>query len=124
MALAARIDRGALKRGCGKTAVSIVASPDATSLRPNETHDMSETHDTIDRLEARIDHQAARIDALYRALERHGIFPRPVNGSPGDASPDESWEVATVPSDRQAKRPPLRRPRRAPGFHLGDATGV
>jgi hypothetical protein len=88
----------------------------------NEPGTMSDLEDKIDRLEARIDHQAARIDALYRALEREGIFPRPETGMPPDASSaDAAWEVADVPANRQRTPAPVRR---AAGFHLGTATGV
>jgi hypothetical protein len=72
-------------------------------------------------LEARIDYQTARIDALYAALERHGIYPRPLTGSPGEPESDDSWEVADAPSTRERKSLPARR---AAGFHLGTATGV
>jgi hypothetical protein len=83
---------------------------------------MSEMQDKLDFLEARIDHQAARIDALYRALEREGILPRPVTGDRRETSPDETWEVARVASSQPGKKP--ARTRRAAGFHLGTATGV
>jgi hypothetical protein len=98
--------------------ISIVASSDASALPPREALDMSETQVKIDWLEARIDHQAARIDALYRTLELHGIFPRPVSGSQRDALPEELWEVAGVPC--QAARngsaePPSPTPRQRHG---------
>ena len=35
---------------------------------------MSEFHSLLDRLEGRIEYQAARIDALYRTLEEHGLL--------------------------------------------------
>jgi hypothetical protein len=35
---------------------------------------MSELHSLLDRLEARLDYQAARIDALYRTLDEHGLL--------------------------------------------------
>jgi hypothetical protein len=83
---------------------------------------MNEMHDQITRLEARIDHQAVRIDALYAAIEREGIFPRPVTGSRPGEPPEAGWEVAAVPPRKQRRKLPSRR--RAPGFHLGNATGV
>jgi len=82
---------------------------------------MREMGNTIDRLEARIDLQAARIDALYEILERNGISPRPATGS-GDAPSVEPVEVRAARSNKRRKTPP--RSRRAAGFHLGTATGV
>jgi hypothetical protein len=58
---------------------------------------MQDTHSaTLDRLEARIDHQAARIDELFRLLKAHGL----VEDDPPDA-------------------PPVR-----VHLHVGEATGV
>lgn len=68
---------------------------------------MNEMQDQLTRLEARIEHQTARIDALYQALEREGILP---------------LEVADVPFSRRSTKPPARR--RTAGFRLGNATGV
>lgn len=82
---------------------------------------MNEMHSTLDRLEARLDYQAARIDALYRALERHGVdvddaVPR------GDALFDDAVEARDV---GYARRPRRARPaRRATRLRLGQGTGV
>jgi len=34
---------------------------------------MNDRHSTLDRLEARLEHQTARIDELYRLLEERGV---------------------------------------------------
>jgi hypothetical protein len=58
---------------------------------------MPDTHSAaLDRLEARIDHQAARIDELFRLLREHGLI-------------DE--DPADVPLAREH-------------LHVGQATGV
>jgi hypothetical protein len=83
---------------------------------------MSKTHSSLERLEARIDYQAARLDALYRMLETRGVLPRPVRAGRGDALFDELFHVEEAPFARQRReRPPRRRPAR---LHVGDATGV
>lgn len=78
---------------------------------------MTDRYSRIDRLEARVDYQAAEIDALYHALERRGIITRPVDAETRDAPHQEA---------RVIEQPRRVRPvaRRAKGFHLGDATGV
>jgi hypothetical protein len=63
---------------------------------------MNETQATLDRLERRLEEQTARIDALYRMLERRGLVPRAVEAGRGE---------------RPAKRRPTR-------LRLGSATGV
>jgi hypothetical protein len=58
---------------------------------------MRDTHSTPqDRLEARIDRQAARIDALYRLLKERGL----IDEDPADAAPTRAH------------------------LHVGQATGV
>jgi hypothetical protein len=73
---------------------------------------MTRIYPSFDRLEARIDHQAARIDELYRLLEVRGIIPAP-------DEPDRA-EDAPVSRERLAGHPL----RRATTLHVGEATGV
>jgi hypothetical protein len=68
---------------------------------------MDEMHAALDRLEARIDHQGARIDALYEMLELRGVLPR-----------IEARDLCTV---KKRKSPSVRRTTR---LHVGEATGV
>ena len=82
---------------------------------------MSEMQSVLDRLEARIDYQSARIDAIYRTLERHGMAPRPLNARSGDAFADDLLELSHLPLTGSARRQPTRCRAR---FHIGDATGV
>ena len=69
---------------------------------------MDEMHAALDRLEAQIEDQTARIDALYALLELRGILPQP-------EAPDVScgWDGQRRPTARRARH-----------FHLGEATGV
>ena len=83
---------------------------------------MNETHATLDRLEMRIDDQAARIDALYRLLEQRGILPRGGEAGRGDALSDDEPEELDLPCGWEAPRRPTARRERH--FHLGEATGV
>jgi hypothetical protein len=62
---------------------------------------MDELHATLARLEARIDHQEDRIDALQEVLERRGILPSSVRTN----------------KERPTRRQPTR-------LHVGTATGV
>jgi hypothetical protein len=50
-------------------------------------------HSALDRLEARLERQAARIDALYRALEARGILP-PESEEAGEAVEVEDFPLA------------------------------
>jgi hypothetical protein len=84
---------------------------------------MDEMHSALDRLEARIDHQAGRIDALYEMLEQRSVFPRSAAALGGEtwfgAEPDaEGRDLCSVWT---RKSRPARRPTR---IHVGDATGV
>jgi hypothetical protein len=83
---------------------------------------MNEMHATLDRLETRIEDQAARIDALYALLELRGILPRRVDVGRGDALFDDSAELNL--SCRRPERPQPTVRRAAPRFHVGEATGV
>ena len=83
---------------------------------------MDDTHVALDRLEARIEDQAARIDALYRLLELRGILPRGVGTGRGDALSDEGSETVDFSGGWEGKRRPAV-DRRA-HFHVGEATGV
>jgi hypothetical protein len=75
---------------------------------------------SLDRLEARIDHQATRIDALYRTLEERGIIPGPANGT--DAFFDELVQIEDAPVARERRAAPARR--RAGRLRVGDSMGV
>jgi hypothetical protein len=75
----------------------------------------------LDRLEARVDYQSARIDAICRALEQRRIRPQPVHARSGDTLFDRPREVTDTRSRRQVRR---QRTRCRARFHVGDATGV
>jgi uncharacterized coiled-coil protein SlyX len=75
----------------------------------NEIH-----HTTVDRLEARIDHQAARIDELFRLLKAHGLILDPAY-APNDVLCDELVQIEDSPLSREKRAEPL---------HVGEATGV
>ena len=83
---------------------------------------MSEMQSTLDRLETRIDHQAARIDALYRLLKLRGILPEPPENGTGDAFCDELVQIEDSPLAREVHRQSARRP--TARLHVGNATGV
>jgi hypothetical protein len=83
---------------------------------------MNETHATLDRLETRIEDQAARIDALYGLLELRGILPRGADAGRGDGLFDDESEDLDLSSGWERERRPAAR--RAIGFHVGTATGV
>ncbi|MGZ4332788.1 MAG: hypothetical protein ACXVRV_01745 [Gaiellaceae bacterium] len=82
---------------------------------------MNENQNTLDRLEARIEDQTARIDALYRLLELRGILPRATDACRGDALFDDESEGLDL-SGWAAKPRPTRR--RSTRLHVGTATGV
>jgi hypothetical protein len=73
---------------------------------------MTRIYPSFDRLEARIDHQAARIDELYRLLEARGIIP----------APDKLDRIEDAPLQRERRAAPIRH--RATRLHVGEATGV
>ena len=83
---------------------------------------MNETHVTLDRLERRIEDQAARIDALYGLLEARGILPRGADAGSGDALFDSESEELDVSCGWERKPRPKARP--VARFHVGEATGV
>ena len=78
---------------------------------------MNEMYSPLDRLEARVDRQAARIDTLYAILAARGLLARPLDRLNGD----ELGEIEDAPIAREVQAPPQRR--RA-HFRVGDATGV
>jgi hypothetical protein len=80
---------------------------------------MSDIHS---RLEARLDYQAARLDALFRMLETAGVFPRPARRGRDDPLFDELFQVEDSPLARKQCKAPTRR--RASRLHVGNATGV
>lgn len=84
---------------------------------------MNEMRASLDRLEMRIEDQAARIDALYALLELRGIFPRKADAGKGDALFDAEAEDLGL-SCRWQERPQPTVRRAVPRFHVGDATGV
>jgi uncharacterized coiled-coil protein SlyX len=71
---------------------------------------------TLDRLEARIDHQAARIDELFRLLKARGLIQDPAD-VPSDALCDELVQFEDSPLARERNTEPTP-------FHVGEATGV
>jgi hypothetical protein len=83
---------------------------------------MDETHLALDRLETRIEDQAARIDALYGLLEARGLLPRGVGTGRGDALFDDESEALDRSGGWKGRRRPAAD--RATRFHLGEATGV
>ncbi len=83
---------------------------------------MNEMHATLDRLETRIEDQAARIDALYALLELRGILTRRVDVGRGDALFEDSAELDLSCCRQERPQPTVRRA--APRFHVGEATGV
>lgn len=83
---------------------------------------MNDTHANLDRLERRIEDQAARIDALYRLLELRGILPRGGDAGMGDALFD--GEPEDLDLSRGWERKPRPKARRVARFHVGEATGV
>jgi hypothetical protein len=87
---------------------------------------MTEMSSTIDRLEARLDYQAARIDALYALLQERGVLPRPADAGRGDALFDEVLELEDAPLERERRARPSRPSRTRPRtrLHVGTATGV
>ena len=86
---------------------------------------MDEMHSALDRLEARLDHQAGRIDALYEMLEQRGVLPQGVAALEGEtwfgADPEADVEARDPCSVWKRKSRPARRPTR---IRVGDATGV
>jgi hypothetical protein len=72
---------------------------------------MDETNAALDRLEARIDQQAARIDTLCEMLEQRGVLPRSTGPEARDLS--SVWK---------RKSPPARP--RSTRIRVGEATGV
>jgi hypothetical protein len=87
---------------------------------------MDEMHSALDRLEARLDHQAGRIDALYEMLELRGVLPRSAATHNGDewfgAEAEAQAEAPDLCSVWKRTSPPARR--RPTRIHVGDATGV
>lgn len=83
---------------------------------------MTRIYPSVDRLEARIDHQAARIDALYRVLKEAGVIPCPMEPGLRDVFFDKliPYEDAPLTRDRNAEQATRRTPR----LHVGAATGV
>jgi hypothetical protein len=82
---------------------------------------MDETQARLDRLEARLEDQVARIDALYRLLEQRGLLPRGAEAGRGDALFDDESEVLDLSPHPETRRHTARRATR---FHVGTATGV
>ena len=83
-------------------------------------------HSALDRLEARLDHQAGRLDALYEMLEQRGMLPRSAAGLNGDewfgADPEAHVDAPDLCSVWKRTSSPARR--RATRIRVGDATGV
>jgi len=83
---------------------------------------MSYRQPRLERLEARLDREAARIDELYRLLEARGIRPQPAEERMGDAIFDEPVQIEGSPLPRRTGTRPVRR--RTTRLHVGTATGV
>lgn len=83
---------------------------------------MTRIYPSVDRLEARIDHQAARIDALYRMLEERGLIPAPADAGKTDAFFDEPLALEDAPLARESRAEGTRL--LAARFRVGEATGV
>jgi hypothetical protein len=83
---------------------------------------MSKRQSRLDRIEERLDRQAARIDDLYRLLELRGIRPPAAETGTRDAFFDELVQVEDSPLARRMQVRPVRR--RATRLRVGDATGV
>ena len=66
----------------------------------------------LDRIEARLDRQAQRIDVLYAVLEERGLLP--LHRDAGDALLDELAKIEDGRAPRRGGRL----------LHLGSATGV
>lgn len=81
---------------------------------------MNEMH-TLDRLERRIEYQAARVDDLYGMLEMRGILPCAVDVGRSDAPFDEFFQDEDEPIVVRHEPPTRQKP---PRLHLGNATGV
>lgn len=76
---------------------------------------------TLDRLEARIDYQATRIDALYELLRERGLLPLPGDAGRSDGVFEEPLEIAEAPLVREARATTWHSRSR---LHVGTATGV
>jgi hypothetical protein len=83
---------------------------------------MNESHSTVDRLEARIDHQAARVDELYRILKARGIIPAATASGGSDAFFDELVQIEDAPLSRDRTTHAARH--RVARLQVGEATGV
>jgi hypothetical protein len=86
---------------------------------------VDEVHSALDRLEARLDHQAGRIAALYEMLEQRGVLTGGASTFTGDdwfgADAEARVEARDLCSVWTRTSPPRRRPAH---IHVGDATGV
>jgi hypothetical protein len=93
---------------------------------------MTDTHSTLDRLEARLEYQSARIDAVTRTLEARGILTDSadvdVYAGVNDAFFDELVQIEDSPlaRDTHGERDGCSPPRlhASIGLHVGTATGV
>jgi hypothetical protein len=83
---------------------------------------MNEMQSSLERVEARLDRQSARIDALYRTLEERGIIPGPRDVGARDAFFDELIQLEEAPPAHARRAAPRRR--RATGLRVGASTGV
>ncbi len=78
---------------------------------------MNEMQKTLDRLEARLEDQTARMDALCRMLAQRGVLPRAVDAGRGDALFDDELDTFDLPSWHETSQSARR-------FRVGEATGV
>jgi hypothetical protein len=82
---------------------------------------MDQMQSALDRLEARVEYQTGRIDALYALLEARGLLLLPVDAGKGDALFEEIAEIEDAPIAREVRARPQRCRAR---FRVGEATGV
>jgi hypothetical protein len=100
-------------------------SPDAARKAAVDTRNMTEVHSSVDRLEARLDYLAGRVETLYSLLEARGIPTAPVDTGRSDALFDELVQIEDTPFARETRsrpRPPRRRP--VSRLRVGSASGV
>lgn len=84
---------------------------------------MTEVHSSADRLEARLDHLSARVEALYSMLEARGILTKPADTASGDALFDELVQIEEAPFARERRAVPTRR-RTPTRLRVGSCDGV
>lgn len=82
---------------------------------------MNDITSALERLEARLDYQTTRIDALYALLVEGSILHHPSHRG-DDELFDELIQIEDAPLARGTHASPERNP--SEPLHVGDATGV